>query len=122
MRRTIGFALVVVVMIAGGLVADEIKGKVKSVDATKGTITVTVGDKETTYTVEKDAKILAGKGDKEVKGGLGGKAFTREGLPVMLKTEKKDGKEVVTEIRVLGGKKKKDNYPAGPEEGMRDEG
>ena len=44
MLRTCLSAAIALVFCAGGLLAEEIKGKVKSVDADKNTITVSVGD------------------------------------------------------------------------------
>ena len=86
--------------------AEEIKGKVKSVDADKSTITVTVGEADKTYDVAKDAKVThkVGKNEKKAKtedlpGGLG--ALTA-GTDVTLTTEKKDDKESVTAIKVEG--------------------
>jgi hypothetical protein len=95
-------ALIVAV---GCLLAAEIKGTVKSVDADKSTITITDEDnKDKTLTVDKDAKIVGGKGD--IKGGLKNEKAFKSGAKVTVKTETKDGKEVVTEIKVGGGKKK----------------
>jgi hypothetical protein len=92
--------------------AEEVKGKVKSVDADKSTVTVTVGEQDRTLDVAKDAKIThrVGKNEKKAKsedlpGGLG--ALTA-GTEITLTTEKKDDKEVVTQIKVdaLAPKKK----------------
>jgi len=86
--------------------AEEIKAKVKSVDADKSMITVTVGEADRTLEVAKDAKIThrVGKNEKKAKsedlpGGLG--ALTA-GTDVTLTTEKKDDKETVTQIKVEG--------------------
>jgi len=93
--------------------ADDVKGKVKSTDADKNTITITVDDKDQTVTVAKDAKItrLVGKKIKkaqteDVPGGLNGLAA---GSEVTVTTEKKDGKDVATAVKVEGltTKKKK---------------
>jgi hypothetical protein len=92
--------------------AEEVKGKVKSVDAEKSSITVTVGEQDRTLDVAKDAKIThrVGKNEKKAKsedlpGGLGG---LTAGTEITLTTEKKDDKEVVTQIKVdaLAPKKK----------------
>jgi Cu/Ag efflux protein CusF len=99
MLRTLVCVVVALVVLAGGLLAAEVKGKVKKIDADKNTITVTVGDKDETYTVAKDAKIAVGKNIKDLRD-------IKEGASVTLMTEKKDGKEVVTEIKG-GGKKDK---------------
>jgi opacity protein-like surface antigen len=86
--------------------AEDVKGKVKSVDAEKSTITVTVGEADKTFDVSKDAKIThkVGKNEKKAKtedlpGGLG--ALTA-GTDVTITTEKKDDKDVVTAIKVEG--------------------
>ena len=41
-----------------------------------------------------------------MKNGLRNKAFQKEGLEVVITMDEKDGKEVVTEIKLKGGKKK----------------
>ena len=88
----------------GVLIAAEIKGKVKSVDEDKKTITVTTDDKDTTYTFTDDTKIVRGNKDaKDRAKAL--KALGRGGAEVTLTTEKKDDKEVVTQIKTAGKKK-----------------
>ena len=109
MMRTFLGAVLALLLAAGGLLAEEIKGKVKSVDAEKSTITVTVGDKDTTYNVAKFASIYTlGKGKKaqpmDITGGLKG---VGEGADVTLTTEKKDDKDQVIKVQVDGAKKKK---------------
>lgn len=91
--------------------AEEIKAKVKSVDADKSTITITVDDKDQTLDVAKDVKVthMVGKNEKksqseDVAGGLGG---LTAGTAVTLTTDKKDDKTVVTQIKVDGLTKKK---------------
>ena len=113
MFRNLMCAVCALVLGAGVAWADDIKGKVKLTDADKGTITLTVGDKDQTLTVGKDVKITQQVGKKEAKaktedvpGGLTGLAA---GTDVTVTTEKKDGKDVVTTIKVDGlvAKKKK---------------
>ena len=58
MFRKLVCALAVIGFSMGLAFADTIKGKVKEVDDEKKTITVTVDDKDTTYPVDKDAKIF----------------------------------------------------------------
>jgi opacity protein-like surface antigen len=91
--------------------AEEVKGKVKSVDAEKSTITVTVGEADRTLEVAKDAKVThrVGKSEKKAKsedlpGGLGA---LKAGTEVTLTTEKKADKETVTEVKVDGLEPKK---------------
>ncbi|MCS6850748.1 MAG: hypothetical protein NZ700_06225 [Gemmataceae bacterium] len=99
MFRKLVCALFGFMVCVGIVVAAEIKGKVKSVDAEKNTITVTTKDGDKTFPIAADAKITVGKGSnlKDLK----------EGAGVMLRTEVKDGKEVVVELKA-GGKKKDD--------------
>lgn len=113
MLRNLVCTLTVGLVCLGMLQADEIKGKVKSNDAEKSTVTVTVADKDQTVDVAKDAKItrLVGKKLKkaqpeDVPGGLTG---LTAGADVTITTEKKDGKDVATAIRLEGlfPKKKK---------------
>jgi hypothetical protein len=107
------FASTVVVFLASSavLVAAEIKGKITKVDAEKNTITVTIDTKDQEFTLTKDTKIVNNKG-KDIKDGLKGKVFQNEkalkkGIAVTLTTEKQGDKDVVTQVKVGGGKKKK---------------
>jgi hypothetical protein len=107
MLRTFASALLALVFVAGGVLADEIKGKIKSIDAAKNSITVTVADKDTEYKLAPDAKVI-GANDKELKDGLNAKQLQniKPGQRnVVLTTEKKDGKDVVTQVKLGGGKK-----------------
>jgi len=102
-RYTLG-AVCALLICAVTILAAEYKGKVKSVDADKNTITVTIDDKDKTFKVaEKDLKVTAGKTD--VPDGLKGKLFAKNPEVTLVTTGEGD-KEVVTEIRVKGGKKK----------------
>jgi hypothetical protein len=83
--------------------ADEFKGKIKSVDPDKKTITVDVDGKDMTFKVTADTKYMAGK--KDLAEGLAAKQFGKTGGNVTVKTA--DGnKDTAQEIRVGGGKKK----------------
>src|SRR5262249_54988140 len=110
MLRTFFGALVALVLCAGGLLADELTGKVKKVDTEKNTLTVTVADKDMNFEIPKDTRIqgLVGKGKKatyqDLAGGLGA---IKEGKDVLVLREKKDGKEVVTQVRVVDVVQKK---------------
>ncbi len=74
-------------------------GRLKSVDVEKSTITMTVGDKDQVFSVA-GAKLLRPDGG-DIPGGLQAvKTFLdRQAVAVTLKTEKKEGKEVVTEVQ-----------------------
>jgi hypothetical protein len=104
-----GFALV---LCAAVVLAAEYRGKVKSVDPDKNSITITDKDgKDQTLKVAKDdLKVMVGK--KEMPDGLRAKAFSQKridkGINVILVTEGEGAKERVKEIRVKGGKKKKE--------------
>ena len=98
MLRPFVAALFVLTLLVGVTVAEEVKGKIKGVDADRGTITVTVGEKDRTFAVAKDAKVGVGK-SKDLKD-------LKAGQSVTLTTESKNGKDVVTEIKG-GGKKEK---------------
>lgn len=66
MSRKFGLALAAFLFSVGGLLAAEVKGKVKSVDADKGVLTVTIatsaGDKDHEFKVGDDAKVVTAKG------------------------------------------------------------
>lgn len=105
---------VAVLLVAGFAPAAEVKGKVKSVDAEKNTVTVTVADKDQAVAVAKDAEVFTlGKAKKgqpapksPVSGGLTG---VKVGDELTITTESKDGKDVATAIQVgSAAKKKKD--------------
>ena len=112
MLRTIACGVFALLIGTGGVLAAEVKGKVKKVDADKNTVTVTADDKDTSYDVAKDAKVVkvVGKGKKAtteaVTEGLKG---VTTGSEVTLTTSKKDDKEVVTNVKIEGAKKKKKN-------------
>jgi hypothetical protein len=107
------FASTIVVLLASSAVLDaaEIKGKITKVDANNNKITVTIDGKDQEYTLTKDVKIVNNKG-KDIKDGLKGKLFQNtkalaKGIAVTLTTEKQGDKEVLTQVKVTGGKKKK---------------
>jgi len=103
MLRTFVCAVAALVLCVGVMLADEIKGKIKSVDQDKMTVTVTDEDgKEHVLIVDKESKFVTAKGD--LKDGFKSKRL-KEGAKVTVKCEKKDGKEVCTEIKLEGGKK-----------------
>jgi Cu/Ag efflux protein CusF len=100
----LALAASVVILGAGRLPADEIRGKVKRVDPDKAIVTVTAGDADRTLNVATGAKVTGLFGKKlkkavtqDVPGGLRGVA---QGAEVSLTTEAKDGKDVVTQIKV----------------------
>jgi Cu/Ag efflux protein CusF len=102
MFRTVVCTLAALVIWAGLALADEVKGKIKKVDADKGTISVMVDGKAQTFTVPPTAKFYTAK-DTALKGGIKDKQL-KPGAMVTITCETKDGKEVVTQIK-LGAKK-----------------
>jgi Cu/Ag efflux protein CusF len=105
--------LVLGIAVAG---ADEIRGKVKKVDAEKSTITITIDDKDQNFDVPKEARVVGLFGKKAKKAQQldlpGGLAAIKEGANVTITTEKKDNKDVVSQVRVddlMPKKKKKKN-------------
>jgi hypothetical protein len=105
MLRTLGGVLVLLICV-GILPAEEVKGKVKKVDAAKGYITVIVGEKNLEATTNDKTKFLDDTG-KEIPGGLKASAFKAKNLNVSLKYEKKGDKNVATEVKLLSKKKDK---------------
>ncbi|HZY88902.1 MAG TPA: hypothetical protein VFE78_29020 [Gemmataceae bacterium] len=109
MLRSLVCAAFALVICAVAVLAGEYKGKVKSVDPDKNTITVTVGDDDKTFKVTDDTKIVRGKGDKtkDVKDGLKNEKAWGRKPNVTITTEGEGKKEKVKEIRITGGGKKK---------------
>lgn len=117
-------ALLAIVSAAG---AEEINGTVKKVDASGNTLLLTADGKDTSYSVAKDASFVtvtkvAGKKKKNqtmekvdtIEKGLAG---VKEGAGVTVLTDKRDGKDVITSVKVTSGndataKKKKKNKTA----------
>ena len=106
MWRKVMFAFVVGVFSLNLALAETYNGKVKSVDSDKNTITVTIGDADKTFTVDKDAKLTT-VGKKKQETPLAGLSAIVVDRTVTLTTEKKEDKEVVTAIKMDGKKKKK---------------
>jgi hypothetical protein len=95
------------VFVSGGLLADEIKGKITKLE--EGKITLTVDGKEMTYTVDKKVKVQSiNKKKTKTKDVEGGFTSLKPKDEVTLTTEKKDDQEVVTKITTEAKKKKKD--------------
>jgi hypothetical protein len=108
-------ATTAVVLFAGSLPAADQRGRVKSVDAAKGTITITVGRggdaKEMTFKVAKDAKFTTTNktiADKLATEGLKHEVFTKTGrmaARVTLVIEGEGDKAEVKEVKVGGGRR-----------------
>jgi hypothetical protein len=122
MLRKIVSAVVVLVLCIGIALADEMFGVITKLDNGKVTFTEMKGkEKGDTHTlaVADNVKVVKGKFNKETKKveagdevekGLKNEMFTKigeKGVRVQIVTD--GGNKKITEIRVLGGKKKKDN-------------
>lgn len=100
MLRTFACAMAGLVIAAGILLADEVKGKVKKVDTEKNTISIMVDGQEKTLKIGEGAKVLNAKGV-ALKEGIKDKAL-KAGAEVMVTTDKDEVKEIK-----LGGAGKK---------------
>jgi len=110
MVRKLFAAVLALVVFVGVSMAAEIKGKVKSVDAEKNTITVTVKDKDVTVKCTDKTKFETK--NKEVAEKLATEklkcaaCFGKPGANVTITTEGEGDKEVATVVTVGGGKDK----------------
>jgi len=102
MLRTIVCAGIALVLCVGVALADEVKGKIKSVDPDKRTITVTADGKDQVIQIGKETKLLGSKGT-ALKEGLKDKHL-KEGAEVIVQCEKKDGKAVASEVKLVPNK------------------
>jgi hypothetical protein len=107
MRKLMGTLAVAVVLCASVVLADEIKGKVVKIDADDNKITISVDGKEHEYMVAADAKFPKGGKNKDKEGSL--KSMSKNldrmkdkggEMKIIATTEKKDGKETITEIKM----------------------
>jgi hypothetical protein len=73
-------------------VTGEVHGIIKSTDAEKSTVTVTVGDKEQTLTITKDARFQPCLAPAKTAGAL------KVGTFIVLFTAERDGKVVVIDL------------------------
>jgi hypothetical protein len=106
MVRTLVCAVAGLILFAGALKADEIKGKVKEVNSEKMTLTV-VGDdgKEHVVNIGKATRVVGPNGQ-DLHEGIKNKRI-KEGTEVTIMTEMREGQHMATEVRV-GHKKEKD--------------
>jgi Cu/Ag efflux protein CusF len=104
LRKFVGALFALVVLAGGLLLAAEITGKVKKVDLDKNTITVTVNDKDQEFSLTDDSKVLNAKG-KAVKDREKSLKGLKEGAEVTVTSEKKSGKDVITELKLPAAKK-----------------
>lgn len=92
--------LVVFLLCAGRAPADVVKGVFQKVNAARDTLTLTVRGAERTLPLSLGVTIT-GLIDIPLKDGLDSRLFRRPGVYLALKTERRDGREVVAEIVLL---------------------
>jgi hypothetical protein len=102
MRRLCCAAVVGCMLFTAGLLAQEgiQRGKIKKVDADKGTIVITVADKDHAVTVRKETRFMDEQGQ-PIKAGLADKRL-KAGAAVMFNAARKDGEDVLIGMK-LGG-------------------
>src|SRR5262245_48593719 len=92
MLRNFVRAVVVSMVFAGTLLAENrVKGVIKSVDAEKGTLTVTVQKKDQEFTITDQTKLTLAPEGKGIKNRLKDPVF-KAGASVAVTTDTKDGK------------------------------
>jgi hypothetical protein len=101
-RFVLACAALTLALGVGGLHAQESpqRAKVKTVDAAKGVITLTVDGKDQEFAVT-DATRLVDAANREAKDGLKNDGF-KEGAAVMFKAATKDGKAVLVGLKLVG--------------------
>jgi Cu/Ag efflux protein CusF len=77
----------------------EVKGKVKTFDLEKNTLTLTVGDQDQTFTLTEETRFV-GPAGKDVQDKAKIQQRLQEGAEVTITTEKADGKDVVTKVQL----------------------
>jgi hypothetical protein len=106
MRRTM-FALIVSLVGCAGLQAAEIKGTFVKFDEPKKLLTINVEGATSEFVLTDETKVMTVKGEPTRQGikSFANPKVAKAGAVLTVVTDKRDGKDVVTEIR-LGGKKK----------------
>ncbi len=103
MLRAFCCAVALVLLCVGGVLAEEVKGKIKKVG--NHVLTVTVDGKDHEIHIGKDTKLLAPNGD-ALKDGLKN-PHLKEGTEIVVQIEKNDGKAVASEVKLVAPKKDK---------------
>jgi hypothetical protein len=111
MFRSLVLGLAALALVVGGIVAEEYKGKLTKLDASSKKLTVETKDGEKTFSfsdlkIERKGKEGTETVDLEKASKMVEKAAAGKGLYVTVITKKEGDKEVATEIKVGGGKKK----------------
>jgi Cu/Ag efflux protein CusF len=102
MPRLLLVALAGLAVSAAAFQADEPvrRGRIKKVDADKGTLTLTVDGQDRDYTVTA-ATLMRDDANQEIKDRLKDRRL-KEGAPVMFKAARKDGQTVLVGVRLVG--------------------
>jgi hypothetical protein len=100
-------ALLVAFGFLGSVKAAEFKGTFVKFDEPKMLLTVNVDGIASNFTLNVDTKVLTVKGDPARQGikSFSNPRVAKPGAALTVVTDRKDGKDVVTEVR-LGGKRK----------------
>ena len=101
MRHPFAVASFTGLLLVGGLLAFDVVGTIKKVDADKGVLIVNANGQDRTLKAAKDLKVLDAKG-KDLADGLKSKEL-KEGAQVTLTVER-DGNEAILKALRLGGK------------------
>jgi hypothetical protein len=105
LRRWIGRASVILgtAVVAGALLAQAQepprRGEIKSVDADRGTITVTIDGRDRVYPLAPNAQVVDAYGQ-SAEGGLNHEGF-RPGAQVALRIVERDGRAVLTGVKLV---------------------
>jgi hypothetical protein len=105
--RQVLLALIVGLLAFAGLQAAEFKGTFVKFDEPKKLLTINVEGATNEFTLSDETKVMTVKGEPAKQGikSFANPKVAKAGAVLTVVTDKKDGKDVVTEIR-LGGKKK----------------
>ena len=102
MKRSLSVSAVLLAVLVGGLAAQEgiQRGRLKKLDADKKTVTITVGDKDETFTLTPRTRVMDAAG-KEATPPLADRGFVA-GARVAFKAEERDGRAVLVGLKLLG--------------------
>src|SRR5262249_45088621 len=105
--RQVWLALITGLFALAGLQAAEIKGTFVKFDGTKKPLTIKGGGATNAFILSEGTKVMTVKGEPARQGikSFANPRVAKAGAVLTVVTDRKDGKDVVTEIR-LGGKKK----------------
>src|SRR5262245_19483226 len=99
MIRLLSLALVVVSVAASAQEGPQ-RGKIKRIDADKGVVTITAGDKEYEFSVTPRTRFMDGRGG-AIDNGLKDERL-KEGTSVMFRGSDRNGRRVLDGLRLAG--------------------